>query len=195
MKKFVILALCLSLIIPFIPAQQQKIEKTVNQVFDNLKDEYKLASYFLTHQQEKYYKKLSDEDKWRYLQTFWKANDLDPITESNEFLEQIKIRIAYCNQYYTHFREGWTTDRGRIYIRNGEPYEVISQVTSVNAKYPQKDFEIWKYRIASYQTYIFFDQQQHGDYRLIFSENDPNEGSWSDWDSYLGPDFDEGLLY
>ncbi|MDO9576984.1 MAG: GWxTD domain-containing protein [Candidatus Cloacimonadales bacterium] len=195
MKKLVMLVLCLGLIVSFIPAQQQETEIFANQVFDNLKDEYKLAGYFLTHLQKKYYKKLSDNDKWRYLQTFWKANDLDPTTEANEFLDQIRIRIKYCNQHFTHFNDGWTTDRGRIYIRNGEPYEVISQLTGVNAKYPQKDYEIWKYRISSYRTYIFFDQQQHGDHRLIYSENDPDEGSWSDWKSYLGTDFDVGLLY
>ena len=195
MKQILLISLCIVFLIPVISAQQQEIVDNVNSVFDNLKDEYKLSSYFLTHQQKKYYKKLSDENKWKYLQAFWKANDLDPTTEYNEFLDLIKVRIEYCNQHFKHFKRGWTTDRGRIYIRNGAPYEVISMTTSVNARYPQKDFEIWKYRITSYQTYIFFDQQQHGDFRRIFSENDPLEGSWSDWDSYLGPDFDIGLLY
>jgi GWxTD domain-containing protein len=195
MKKFILGVLISVLLIPFLPAQQQKIEQNPNLVFDNLKDEYKLASYFLTHKQEKYYKKLSEEDKWKYLQAFWKANDLDPTTELNEFLEQIRIRIEYCNQHFTHFKRGWATDRGRIFIRNGDPYEIISLTTSLNAKYPQKDFQIWKYRITSYQTYIFFDQQLHGDYRMIYSNNDPDEGSWSEWRSYLGSDFDTGLLY
>ena len=186
--------LCLGFFLQPLPAQTQTTAKDLNQVFDNLNDEYKLASYFLTHQQKKYYKKLTDDDKWRYLKNFWKANDLDPTTAANEFLEQIKLRIDYSNQHFTHFRPGWTTDRGRIFIRNGEPYEVISSISGINAKYSQKDIQVWKYRITSYQTYLFIDLQQHGDYRLIFSENDAQEGSWSDWDTYLGADFDEGLL-
>lgn len=194
MKKMLLILFC-SVLIFSLPSQQIQTFQGNNQIFNNLTDEYKLASYFLTHQQKKYYKKLTDEDQWRYLHTFWKANDLDPTTELNEFLEQIKIRINYSNQHFAHFREGWTTDRGRIYIRNGAPYEIICRTTGMNAKYAQKEFEIWKYRITSYQTYIFVDLQQHGDYRLIFSENDAQEGSWSDWDNYLGSDFDVGLLY
>lgn len=196
MKKTIIFALLIAILFS-LSAQKQEVDepKENHKVFEKLKDEYKLASYFLTYQQKKYYKKLSEEDKWRYLATFWKANDLDPTTEQNEFLDQIKTRIEYCNAHFTHFKSGWNTDRGRIYIRHGQPYEIIKRATSMNTKYAQKDYEIWKYRIVEYLTYIFIDLQQHGDYRLIYSENDPQEGSFADWQSYLGRDFDFGLLY
>ncbi len=196
MKNFLILAIFIQIIF-YLPAQNEEnidIDHE-NSVFDNLKDEYKLASYFLTHQQKQYFKKLDEKDKWRYLNVFWKSNDLDPSTEENEFLDQIKIRIKYCDTYFTHFNSGWTTDRGRIYIRHGKPYDIIKRKTSMGTKYAQKDYEIWKYRIDEYLTYIFIDIQQHGDYRMIYSDNDPMEGSWSDWWNYLGSDFDEGLLY
>ena len=192
MKKLLISLLILAIFIPVIPAVEKQ---NSNRIFKDLKDEYRLASYFLNNPQKKYYKKLSDEDKCRYLETFWKAQDLDPSTEINEFLELVKVRIEHCNQYFTHFKPGWTTDRGRIYIRHGEPYEVIKLETGMNSKYPLRDFHIWKYRITDYFTYIFIDIQQHGDYRMIFSENDPVEGSWSDWKNYLGSDFNVGVLY
>ena len=192
MKKIIILVLILSV---FISLTQAEEVQNNNKVFDELKDEYRLASYFLNNLQTKYYKKLSDEDKWRYLEAFWKANDLDPTTDINEFVELIKVRIEHCNTFFTHFKKGWTTDRGRIYIKHGKPYEIIKLKTTSSSKYPQKDFQIWKYRITDYYTYIFIDLQQHGDYRMIYSENDPNEGSWPDWDNYVGSDFDIGLLY
>ena len=122
MKKIIVLLILLNLLISIFGQNNNVSQLKKKCVFDNLKDEYKLASYFLTHQQKKYYKKLSEEDKWRYLVTFWKANDLDPTTEKNEFLDQIKARINYCNLHFTHFKDGWTTDRGRIFIRHGEPY-------------------------------------------------------------------------
>ena len=192
MKKIIILILILTSFIISVPAEEIQ---NYNKVFSELKDEYRLASYFLNNLQKKYYKKLNDDDKWRYLEAFWKANDLDPTTETNEFLELIKVRVEHCNTFFTHFKKGWTTDRGRIYIKHGKPYEIIKLKTSSNSKYPQKDFHIWKYRITDYYTYIFIDLQQHGDYRMVYSENDPDEGSWPDWDNYVGSDFDIGLLY
>jgi GWxTD domain-containing protein len=191
-KKFIIsfLIFCYALIL----ASEQPAN-VQSYFFDNLKDEYHLASYFLSHQQKKFYKQLSEEDKWFYLNTFWRSNDLDPSTEKNEFVELLKARISFANSQFTHFTQGWNTDRGRIYIRYGEPFERLKLVTSQNAKYPQREYEIWKYRTDEYLTYIFLDLQQHGDYRLIFSENDPVEGLWPDWLNYLGDEFDEGLLY
>ena len=136
MKKSVILILILTVIITVIPALEKQNN---NRIFEVLKDEYRMASYFLNNPQKKYYKKLNDDDdKWRYLETFWKAHDLDPTTENNEFLDLIKIRIDHCNQYFTHFKPGWTTDRGRIYIRHGEPYEIVKMETGMSSKHPQR---------------------------------------------------------
>lgn len=165
------------------------------RVFTDLEDEYKLVSYFFTSNQKRYYKSLDEKGKKRYLEAFWAAQDTNPATEENEFLEEIKIRIAYCNDHFTHFYPGWTTDRGRVYIRHGEPYEILNETTGMNTKYARKDYQIWKYRITDYLTYIFIDLQQHGDYRMIYSNGDDSEGSWADWHMYLGEDFDEGQLY
>ena len=66
--------------------------------------------------------------------------------------------------------------------------------TGLDTKYTQKEYQIWKYRISDYLTYLFIDLQQNGDYRLIYSDGDEREGSWADWPSYLGSDFDESLL-
>lgn len=194
-KKAILIFLCL--IILNLPAEMEKAgrQESEHLVFDDLKDEYNLASYFLSHKQKKYYKKLDDQDKWQYLEAFWKSNDLDPTTDKNEFLDLIKLRIAHANTYFTHFNPGWHTDRGRIFIKFGNPYEIMNLKTGPTAKYPQKDISVWKYRISDFSTYIFIDLQQHGDFRLIYSDNDPEEGSWSDWHDYLGIEFDMGLLY
>ena len=163
-------------------------------VFDDLKDEYKLVSYFLSPNQRRYYKKLDEENKWEYISAFWKAQDPNPATESNEFLLEIIARIEYCNKHYSHFNKGWKTDIGRIYIKHGKPFEILKLNTGSSTKFAQKEYQIWKYRISSFQTYLFIDLHQHGDYRLIYSDGDEAEGSWADWLNYLGSDFDEGLL-
>lgn len=176
--------------------EQNVPTKNVTQrVFSDIEDEYILVRYFLTSNQKRYFKSLGEEGRNKYIESFWQAQDTNPVTEKNEFLEEIKARVAYCNRYFTHFKSGWKTDRGRIYIKHGEPYEILKETTGFSAKYPQKEYQIWKYRITSYLTYIFIDLQQHGDYRLIFSDGDDAEGFWADWQNYLGPNFDEGLLY
>ncbi len=163
-------------------------------VFDDLKDEYKLVSYFLSPNQRKYYKKLDKEYKWEYISAFWEAQDPNPATESNEFLMEVITRIRYCNDHYSHFSKGWKTDIGRVYIKHGKPFEILKLNTGTGTKFAQKEYQIWKYRVTSYKTYIFIDIHQSRDYRLIFSDGDEQEGSWADWPSYLGTDFDEGLL-
>jgi len=87
-------------------------DKVHFRVFPDLDNEYKLVSYFFTFNQKKYYKSLDEKGKKYYLEAFWTAQDPNPATEANEFLEEIKNRIAYCNDHFTHFNPGWTTDRG-----------------------------------------------------------------------------------
>ena len=193
MKKNLFIIILLGMFI-CISADPIPVPPKESHVFNNLKDEYKLVSYFLSPNQKKYCKKLDEENKWKYISAFWKAQDPNPTTESNEFLFEILTRIEYCNDHYSHFNKGWETDIGRIYIKHGKPFEVLKLNTGSGTKYAQKEYQIWKYRIASFQTYLFIDLHQHGDYRLIFSDGDVAEGSWADWPSYLGSEFDEGLL-
>lgn len=170
--------------------KKEKKELSENSVFLNIKDEFKLASYFLHPKQIRYYKKLSKKQKRKFLEAFWKDNDPNPITSQNEFLDTLKERIEYCNKHFSYYRKGWKSDRGRIYIKYGEPFEIIKKNTSVYTKYTIKSYEIWKYRLQNYFTYIFLDQQTSGNYQIIFSEGDDKESILPEWRSLLGSDFD-----
>ncbi|MCF7857981.1 MAG: GWxTD domain-containing protein [Candidatus Cloacimonetes bacterium] len=175
-------------------AQTDEIISQRTHIFENLKDEYKIVSYFFSHAQKKYYKQLDPEDKWDYIAAFWEIQNLNPQSDENEFLSEIVQRINYCDLHFSHFQDGWKTDMGRIYIKHGPPFETQKRKTGTDSKFAQKDYQIWKYRISGYMTYLFLDLQQSGDYRLIYSEGDDTEGSWADWTNYLGTDFNEGLL-
>lgn len=174
-------------------AAELKFSLRNDQVFADIEDDYYLMNYFINNNQKRYFRKLDDQDKKNYLRAFWHKLDSNPTTENNEFLEAVEQRIIYADENYTHFKSGWKTDRGRIYVRFGKPYEISNQKTT-NTKYTQREYEIWKYRLPTYRNYIFIDLQQHGDYRLIYSNGDDKEGSWADWRSYLGSEFDESLL-
>ncbi|MBC8416133.1 MAG: GWxTD domain-containing protein [Candidatus Cloacimonetes bacterium] len=164
------------------------------RLFIDLEDEFMLLKYFLTGKQAAIWKTLTEQGKINFLNRFWSINDPDPSTEKNEFLLIVKDRIDYCNNNFSYFKEGWKTDRGRIYIKHGEPDEIIKLQTGLTAKYLQKDYQIWKYRTGTELTYIFIDLQTSGNYRLIYVEDDDTESSDPRWQSYLGEDFDLGLL-
>ena len=91
---------------PDIQQDTAQADKVHFCVFTKLDDEYKLVSYFFTSNQKKYYKSLDENRKKRYLEAFWAAQDTNPATEKNEFLEEIKIRITYCNSHFSHFHPG-----------------------------------------------------------------------------------------
>jgi GWxTD domain-containing protein len=190
----ILLILVLVVISLSISAEPISLPQKEGHVFSVLKEEYKLVSYFLSPNQRKYYKKLNKENRWEYISAFWKAQDPNPATENNEFLSEIIARIEYCNKHFSHFNKGWKTDIGRIYIKHGKPFEILKLNTGTSTKFAQKEYQIWKYRISSFQTYLFIDLHQHRDYRLIYSDGDEAEGSWADWLNYLGSNFDEGLL-
>jgi GWxTD domain-containing protein len=193
LKKIVFIILLLGIYLSSLVSQEATL-KPEGHVFDNLKDEYKLVSYFISTNQRRYYRKLDEKNKWEYISAFWKAQDPNPATESNEFLLEIKARIEYCNQHFSHFNKGWETDTGKVYIKYGKPFEVLKLNTGSGTKFAQKEYQIWKYRIKSYRTFIFIDLHQNESYRLIFSDGDGTEGSWADWRSYLGNNFSEDLL-
>ncbi len=172
-----------------------KIPKIMEKrMFVNIESEYKLIKYFLSSSQIKVWRSLSENGKKNFIDRFWFSNDPDPTTEENEFYELIKERMKYCNEHFSYFSDGWETDRGRIYIRNGKSDEILKCETGLYTKYAQKEYHIWKYRTKVNRTYIFLDMQSAGNYKIIYADNDESENTISNWKDHLGKDFDEGLL-
>src|SRR6266496_3384427 len=122
---------------------------------------------------------ITDEERERFIEEFWRRRDPDPDTDENEFREEYYERIAYANEHYASGIPGWKTDRGRIYIMYGkpdekeshpaggpyerEPYEGGGQTTT----YP---FERWFYRylpgVGSGIEIEFVDPTGSGEYRI-----------------------------
>ncbi len=93
---------------------------------------------------------------------FWKQRDPTPGTEPNEALEEHLRRVRYVNLHFSSLEPGWRTDRGRVYIKFGEP----DQVDTTTDPYMQGEYQIWRY--FSYNlAFVFYDRFGLGDYRLI----------------------------
>ncbi|MCC6349132.1 MAG: GWxTD domain-containing protein [Candidatus Eisenbacteria bacterium] len=65
-----------------------------------------------------------------YLEEFWRRRDPTPETALNEALETFRARIRYANANFTRtgLERGMFSDMGRVYIRYGEPSEILRQV-------------------------------------------------------------------
>ena len=164
------------------------------RLFVDLEDEITLLKYFLPTNKTKIWNEITDEGKLKFINRFWEVNDSDTSNNNNDFFILIRERIQYCNEHFSHFKDGWNTDRGRIYIKHGKPDDIIYGDTGLDTKYAQKKYEIWKYRINNNYTYLFLDFQSNRNYKLIYSDNDPHETNTTQLEAYLGEDFDIGKL-
>jgi GWxTD domain-containing protein len=100
------------------------------------------------------------EKRNRFLE-FWKRRDPDPRTPENELLEEYYNRVDYANKNFTHYTEGWRTDRGMVYIYLGPPDNVERYPFQSNSK----PYEIWYYNQIN-RRYVFVDESGFGDYKL-----------------------------
>ena len=128
------------------------------------------VAYLISDEERKAFGKLTtDQERDSFLASFWLIRDPTPGTATNEFKDEYYVRIAYANDHFSApGLPGSRADRGRMYILNGPPDEIVHHATSVDA-YP---FETWNYRRLDGKganlTYEFVDRQANGDYRLEY---------------------------
>ena len=118
----------------------------------------------------------TDEERDRFIDSFWARRDPAPDTETNEFRTEHYRRIDYASDRFRAARPGWSTDRGRVYIRLGPPDEIEAHPSGGqyrpadgNAGFSASDpFQIWRYRRPdrpSGDTYlVFVDDAGDGEY-------------------------------
>lgn len=150
---------------------------TMNE--EELDKEFEQSRYISTPQEVEHYKKLKGvEAKRKALFEFWSSRDEDKTTLFNENKQEYFRRVAYANnQYKTGFREGWKTDRGRVYITYGTPDEVERHANETD----MKPYEIWYYHsIQGGVMFIFGDRTGFSDYTLLHSthRNELQDSNW-----------------
>ncbi len=107
---------------------------------ENADKEFEKLMYIISPKEKDYYNKLSStEDKRKFLFSFWKARNNSPTT--NLRINFFK-RIAEANNLFGEsYKDGWKTDRGRMYVVYGPP--------DLRDKYPfeseNKAYEVWQW--------------------------------------------------
>jgi GWxTD domain-containing protein len=136
---------------------------------------YDQIQYLATPNQVAHYKALSDSGKLVYLAKFWGVRNL---TEFSRRMETADGRFRQPKV------SGINTDRGRIYVKYGEPDAVEQKVIETETR-PR---EYWHYYGTGY-VFIFIDIRGDASFRLAWTnaKDEPRTG----FESYLTPDEEE----
>jgi len=147
------------------------------------------------------YEALPSDAKRRYLTEFFQRQDPNPGSPGNLFLEDYLSRIATIRARYdetvgTEERMPWYTDRGRIYLKYGEPQDRVVNYSPSDIGSPssvlgsggfagEPPYEIWQYQTTSF-VYLFIQDDRFDHWRLLYS-TDPDIVSMADWYNRCGP--------
>ncbi len=116
---------------------------------------YEEIEYFLTPKEYKDFQRFSEEGKKRFLDRFWSQHDYYEIVE----------RFEYAAEHYRQgSKPGHKTDRGRIYVKYGEPDEVERNIISLEESRP---YEYWQYYNGF--GFIFVDIRVTTEYTLVWT--------------------------
>jgi GWxTD domain-containing protein len=108
----------------------------------------------------------TEEDRMRFIESFWKTRDPNPQTSQNEYKLEYYRRISYAKKNLGGIR----SDRGRIYLILGEPTDKRTFTGSEQVV----DAELWTYYgegrpgLPPVMNLIFFRRGNAGDFRLFY---------------------------
>ncbi len=79
---------------------------------------------------EEAFARMNPGEQEAYLDGFWRERDPTPSTAQNEARNEFFRRVDHANRTWTQpaLGKGMFTDMGRVYIRHGEPDEILRQV-------------------------------------------------------------------
>lgn len=135
-----------------------KLERNLDPVDRQWLDE---VNYIITSEERKIFLELPDSDRETFKEEFWLRRDPDLGTEENEFKMEYYDRIDQANElFFSEGREGYKTDRGKIYILFGPPTDKLTQPETLDGLCQ----EIWYY--GNFPV-VFQDRFCTGTYKLI----------------------------
>lgn len=135
---------------------------------EELDDLFDKAEYIATESEKDKYEALTTvEAKREFMYTFWKARDENPSDDKNQYYQDYLKRITDANvKFSAAKKDGWKTDRGRVYLLYGPPSEIERYPNQIETK----PYEIWKYEsMEGGVVFVFGDLTGFNDYQLLHS--------------------------
>lgn len=151
---------------------------------EQLIKEYEQSSYLMKDAAKETFEKLTDlTSQKKYFYNFWKSLDPTPLTSFNEFKKEYFDRVKYSDKNFKYQnKEGWITDRGRVYCIYGKPSDIEKHYFEGNTK----AYEIWKYdAIQGGVEFDFVDITSDGGDFVLVNSTAKNELSDDNWQRRL----------
>ncbi len=82
------------------------------------------ARVLFTEKEYDRFRSMSTGDREQYVEKFWADADPDPTSAGNPLRQEFLRRVAYATRHFGSDGKGMLSDRGRMYIRFGEPDEI-----------------------------------------------------------------------
>ncbi len=116
--------------------------------------------YIMTAEERRIFLDTPDPGKDAFIEEFWARRDPTPETGINEYRQEYEARIKRAGELFQgEGRPGWLTDRGRIHVLFGPPFERLAYPMDVSG-YCR---EIWYY--GSFPV-LFVDEHCSGQFVL-----------------------------
>jgi len=150
---------------------------------DELATEFRQAQYVATDQEIKTFSQITSADGRReFLAKFWSEVEVGRLGQTGIPRAVYVQRVLTASQRYRVMgREGWRTDRGRVYILYSEPDEI----ERFPSAYDSKPYETWHYYgIENGIEFTFVDRSGFGEYVLVNSTK-RGEQRDDDWQRFL----------
>ncbi len=148
---------------------------------------YEPLMYLMQDGERGVYENLTVEGKRRYLSEFWRRRDPTPQTPDNPLRDVYYRGVRQANSL---FREGgaaqipgWRTDRGRIFLKHGEPNDALRRPMA-----SPRPFEVWVFTQNRRVWFVFMDRTGLGHYELIGTNDLTERATDANWQYLLGPE-------
>ncbi len=129
---------------------------------------YEMSKYIATDAEKNQYEKLTSvKSKQRFLDEFWRKRNSSLDSEKPSYDEYIN-RVNEANKKFKQLgREGFKSERGRVFITYGEPDRIEKFPNEPNLK----PYEVWYYdSIEGGVRFVFGDLTGFSDYELLHSD-------------------------
>lgn len=107
--------------------------------------------------------------KRNYLYSFWEKRKETPNQSVASLWNSHLVAVKYCNQHFgSDLREGWQTDRGRVFLK----YKIPSDLERFPSEPNMVPYERWQYDRLDQQSkveFIFYDPDLTDEYQLLHS--------------------------
>lgn len=142
---------------------------------------YSKIEYIASDAEMNMYRSLDEKGKHNFLIDFWARRDKNPKNNKLDALDEYIENIKYADLHFSSGHEdGYSSARGRIYLKYGMPDEEMVFPSSKN----DRPFESWVYYSNKGMQFIFMDIKGFGKYELLYT-NMKDEDIPSNWENYF----------